>query len=116
MSRENERKDATVHEPTCDKAGQPRGDFESCCRGVPAPAPREPGETAPNWMTYCGLMDDVEQAVADCAELRPDDPTLFAEKEKYAKVRAALNEFVSKLLASSAPEGGSPCHGVPHAE
>jgi len=50
-------------------------------------------------MTFASLMASVEEAVADCAELRSDDPTLPSEVAAYVDVRGALRDHVDGLLA-----------------
>lgn len=50
------------------------------------------------WVAYCGLLADVEQAVANCSELRPDDPTLPNARAEYEEARKDLDDFIAELL------------------
>jgi predicted nuclease with TOPRIM domain len=49
---------------------------------------------------YTVLLDNLENAVADCAELSNDDPTLSTEQMRYEQARRGLDEHVNKLTKS----------------
>jgi len=54
-----------------------------------------------NWIiAYNMLLDNLENAVADCTELSSDDPTLPVEQLRYEQARRALDEHVNKLTKS----------------
>lgn len=49
---------------------------------------------------YTVLLDNLENAAADCAELSNDDPTLSVERLRYEQARRGLDEHVNKLTKS----------------
>jgi len=51
-------------------------------------------------IAYSVLLDNLENAVADRAELSNDDPTLSTEQMRYEQARRGLDEHVNKLTKS----------------